>query len=300
MTMTKAIASLGGYPKWKPKRYRHGLEKSYASSGRATGAPRRSCGSVPSILGTSLEPAYLGLVGRTRSREDGTDVSSEDDGASHTGVQVTLDCHMKGVRTWAGRFAAQCGLPEGRVRDLEIAARWHDAGKVDTRFQRLLRGGSPLLDDDDSEPLAKSKIVAADRATRVRARERLKYPKGARHELSSVSLLQKGVDLLAEAEDRDLVLHLVASHHGWCRPFAPTVEDPEPVDMTLNADGLRITVSSKHELAALDSGIADRFWRLTERYGWFGLAWLETILRLADHRRSEEEQSQPSTSSRPT
>jgi CRISPR-associated endonuclease/helicase Cas3 len=153
----------------------------------------------------------------------------------------------------------------------------------------MLRGGSPLS-EGASEPLAKSRIIAADRATRVRARELSKYPKGARHELSSISLLQKDARLMAEATDQDLVLHLVASHHGWCRPFAPAIDDPEPVELTLDADGTKVHVSSQHDLSAFDSGIADRFWQLVERYGWFGLAWLEAILRLADHRRSEDEQ----------
>jgi CRISPR-associated endonuclease/helicase Cas3 len=242
----------------------------------------------------AYEAGYLGLVGRVRvpsnSEEDGADTSTEDDGSSYTGVAVTLQEHMEGVKTWAGRFATRCGLPRELVRDLEIAARWHDAGKVDPRFQRMLLGGSPLA-DEAPEPLAKSRIVAADRATRVRARERSGYPKGGRHELSSVSLLQKESALLMGATDQDLVLHLVASHHGWCRPFAPVVDDREPVELTLYADGVRVNVSSKHNLAALDSGVPERFWRLVHRYGWFGLAWLEAILRLADHRRSEEEQS---------
>jgi CRISPR-associated endonuclease/helicase Cas3 len=160
----------------------------------------------------------------------------------------------------------------------------------------MLHGGSAFKVEVAPEPIAKSALVVADRAARIRAFERSGYPKGARHELASVALMMAvGDPLLDKASDRDLVLHLVASHHGWCRPFAPVVGDPDPVDLELDPgklalDGSPVKVSSKHALARLDSGISERFWRLVERYGWFGLAWLEAILRLADHRRSEEEQ----------
>jgi CRISPR-associated endonuclease/helicase Cas3 len=101
--------------------------------------------------------------------------------------------------------------------------------------------------------------------------------------------------------DFDLVLHLVASHHGYCRPFAPAVIDEKPVDVRL-ADHTSATfgqidfgsTTSCNGLHRLDSPLADRFWTLVAKYGWQELCWLEAILRLADHRASELEQTKGS------
>lgn len=242
------------------------------------------------------EPGYLALIARLQVRparggEAHGDATTEGDNGSHTGVKVSLREHLAGVESWARAFAERCGLSDSLARSVAVAGAWHDAGKVDPRFQRLLRGGgdSRAL---TGEPLAKSDIVLADRAARRRAMERSGYPRGARHELASVALLREHTGMLGDGVDIDLVLHLIASHHGYCRPFAPVVRDEAPQELTFDANGTQVTASSAHGLEKLDSGVADRFWTLVNRYGWFGLAWLEAILRLADHRRSEEEQRQ--------
>jgi CRISPR-associated endonuclease/helicase Cas3 len=111
-------------------------------------------------------------------------------------------------------------------------------------------------------------------------------------------MIERSLGLLqAKAHDLDLVLHLVASHHGHCRPFAPAVMDADPVDVVLAGHASIAfgtcdfgATSSDNGLHRLDSPIADRFWGLVEKYGWQGLCWLEAILRLADHRASEMEQ----------
>jgi CRISPR-associated endonuclease/helicase Cas3 len=84
-------------------------------------------------------------------------------------------------------------------------------------------------------------------------------------------------------------LHLIAAHHGYARPFAPVVIDTECPEVTVAG----VTLSTEQRQACpphrIDSGIAERFWDLTRCYGWWGLAYLEAVLRLADQQASADE-----------
>jgi len=234
-----------------------------------------------------FDGSHYALVVRQRA-----DATTEAEISSFTGVAVGLRSHLDGVGSFARQFAERCRLPADVVRAIELAGQWHDAGKADPRFQRLLHGGSAYRTEVARELLAKSALPSSDRRARMRAREGSGYPAGYRHELMSAVLLSQtpGVLRSDESIDPDLVLHLVASHHGWCRPLAPIALDSDPVDVEFIAGDTAVRARSDHGLERMDSGVSDRFFLLVRRYGWFGLAWLETILRLADHRRSEWEQ----------
>jgi CRISPR-associated endonuclease/helicase Cas3 len=176
---------------------------------------------------------------------------------------------------------------------IETAAERHDWGKADDRFQAMLRGTGRTeawLRDGRTPPLlAKSGGIGLTPREIAAARQRAELPDGFRHEMLSVQLAERaGLPECTDAE-RELILHLIAAHHGFARPFAPIVIDDDPPDVEYN--GLVLTHAERRDAPPhrLDSGIAERFWSLTRRYGWWGLAYLEALLRLADQQASADE-----------
>ena len=230
-------------------------------------------------------------------------LDSFDEAPSMTGMAVRLRDHLAGVGERVASYGRALGLPEALIEDLRLAGELHDLGKVDPRFQAQLHGHDRVRMAASAmarEPLAKS--LPGARTLRD------KWPP-VRHEVSSVAMVQSNPAVLGRAHDRELVLHLVGTHHGYGRPLPQIKRDHDPQSLEVTAqfhdgrfrlyrpdhgepqaNGLAsMSVSSDLAETSLALQMADRFWLLQERYGHHGLAWLEAILRLADHQQSAKE-----------
>lgn len=223
--------------------------------------------------------------------------SDDDDLWSESAVPVTLARHLDETAKLARAYAERC-VPAALVEPSVRAAELHDIGKVDPRFQQVLHGGSELAALSEPEPIAKSANIPTSQSARRRAREHSKLPNGFRHEALSTQLAARLFDLPEDSADRDLVLHLIATHHGYARPFATVVSDDDPAAIDASVGDERITVTADErrswpEPHHLASGSADRFGRVLQRHGWWGTALLEAILRLADWTASADEARPP-------
>jgi CRISPR-associated endonuclease/helicase Cas3 len=187
--------------------------------------------------------------------------------------------HQRDVQACAHLFARNLGLDDAAVTAVGLAALWHDEGKRDPRFQAMLHGGDRIAAAVADSPLAKSGFSPLDRHAFRRARERAGYPRGMRHEALSAQI---AAHFLAGRDDvdHDLVLHLIASHHGRSRPLLPPAADPAPVTAIGApewAGELPVDTGRPVEWSA-----PARFARLNARYGRWGLARMEAVVRLAD------------------
>jgi CRISPR-associated endonuclease/helicase Cas3 len=196
------------------------------------------------------------------------------DELSFSASSIDLTEHLGSVGELASRLARHLGVTPSLIDAVAAAGRYHDLGKVDQRFQRWLdpHGNAP-------QPVAKSSTPPA---RWQRDRVAAGWPAGGRHEELSRRLVQSYLVTHGDPPwDPDLVLHLVVSHHGFGRPLVPGAPDRLPVTVEAKLAGQHVQASG--DLSVVDWDQPARFRRCCERYGYWGLALLEALVRQADH-----------------
>ena len=189
---------------------------------------------------------------------------------------VELDRHGQAVAARARAVAHQIGLPRALTDVVELAGRLHDVGKADRRFQRWL------------DPEGQRGVLVAKSQTPRHLWEAMRvaagWPRGGRHEDLSARLVRAWLEHSpdwGEPPLRDLLLHLVISHHGKGRPLVPPVADGTPE--TVSSEVAGASVEAPANLGIVDWEQPARFRRLNERFGPWGLALLEAIVIRSDH-----------------
>ncbi len=168
---------------------------------------------------------------------------------------VRLDIHGSDVERLATAIASKLALTPELRRAVVIAARHHDAGKNRVSWQKSIGNPSPAI------ALAKAGRELRPRAT----------GEHYRHEFGSLIDIASDAEFLALSNDeKDLALHLIAAHHGRARPHFTAEEATDSDAAFATARDLSVTVPL-------------RFARLQRRFGRWGLAYLESILRAADY-----------------
>jgi len=181
--------------------------------------------------------------------------SADTEGSISAQFPVRWGPHTSQVAETAKRIVIALSLPQELQDAIVLAAKWHDLGKKRELWQRSIGNPKP------TDWYAKSGRGWTPRVIT-----------DYRHEFGSL------LDAIAEQEFRalndqsepqDLVLHLIAAHHGRARPHFPPEEafDPQP---------------NGGDVDAIACQVPQRFARLQRKYGRWGLAYLESLLRAAD------------------
>ena len=240
---------------------------------------------------------------------DRTDAPAPRDAEGHdedplSGIDaiVPLADHLQHVAVEAESLCAALDVEPATRATVVRAARWHDLGKAHEVFQDTMRRG---LDGEVATP----DVLLAKTAGRTR-HGRAYF----RHELASA------LAFLAHerwSRDADLVAYLIAAHHGKVRMNLRALpREAAPKDGRAGARFAR-GVWEGDELPPFDleggehwgggslllsimelgwDDVSRESWtertrELLARLGPFRLAWLETLLRIADWRASARERN---------
>ena len=230
---------------------------------------------VDSLNSQIIKPR--GEVPRLPVIEPKSDIPIDDlDERSLASVATELAQHNEAVGDFAKQMCTCIGIRSDLADVIERAGRLHDIGKADQRFQRWLnpswKHGDVLLAKSDTPQYQwqERRNIAG-------------WPKGGRHEALSARLVCAWLDKnpgWGDSMTRDLLIHLVISHHGKARPLVEPVTDEASLTVNSFISGESVSASADHGI--VDWGQPTRFWNLNNHFGPWGLALLETILRLSD------------------
>lgn len=189
------------------------------------------------------------------------DAATEEERAEADRPQQLVE-HQSWAVDCAREISQRLGIDKKFEDLIALAAGLHDEGKRAARWQRAF--GAPR-DWKEGRPYAKTQGPID-----------LALLDGYRHELGSLPYVEANQEFKAlSQDDQDFVLHLIAAHHGFSRPLIGTrgCDDAPPsiVDERARA-------------------VALRFARLSRRWGPWGLAWWEALLRSADQTASRRNQ----------
>ncbi len=269
----------------------------YREASGFTGNPK----DVPKPISGPATPSRAGAV-RSAAAAPGEAEGHDEDPLSGNDAIVPLAAHLRHVAAEAESLCAALDAEPAARAAVVRAARWHDLGKAHEVFQDTMRRG---LDGQTVEPgvlLAK---------TTGRPRHGRPY---FRHELASA------LAFLAHerwSRDADLVAYLIAAHHGKVRlNLRALPREAAPKDDRTGArfargvwegdelPGFALDGGERWEGGDLRLSIMELGWdndsreswtertrELLARFGPFQLAWLETLLRVADWRASAKERT---------
>ena len=176
------------------------------------------------------------------------------EGGKSSKKPLLWNVHVSDVVENTKRIIDGLGLSTEIATALNIAAEFHDHGKRRKQFQTVLGN----FDYPNAPPLAKS------------GKKGLRFAETYRHEFGSLMDIQHEERFTQLSDElKDLVLHFIAVHHGRGRPHFSTDEAFDPERPQSEADDMTMSVPR-------------RFARLQGKYGRWGLAYLESLLRAAD------------------
>ena len=186
--------------------------------------------------------------------------AGETEGSTSADEPVAWQMHTDDVTRNVRRIAEALDLPDELKQALTVAAKFHDLGKKRQLWQRSI--GNPNPD---------TWYAKSGRDPRTGCRWTPLDISEYRHEFGSLLDVDEEPEFQELSEEmKDLVLHLIAASHGRARPHFPPDEafDPE---------------HSQAEAETLAAEVPRRFARLQRKYGRWGLAYLESLLRAADY-----------------